>query len=415
MSDAQTLGSELRAAREARDLTLDQAEQQTRIRSKYLEALEEGKYAVLPSAVQARGFLRNYARFLNLDADHIVGRYDALQGGRRRRRAAPTTSAEDPTMLSPSRRTKEMHAVLVKPPAGPPLVEPPLQGPRRRFQFMGIIIGGIALLILAGLLIVGAQTLQAYLARNNNNGLILSPLPQTINSTAGAATTAVTSQPLRPSPLPSPVPNVEATASTVKGTGSGVALTLNITERTWIRVTVDGTVTYVGSAAPNTTLKYEGSTINVRVANAIGVHVTLNNQYQGVMRARGQIVDQTYTVNSGSNAPTTAPPNATGAGQTTGQTSLTSPGATFSLTPNPRFSPIPSVLPPRAPSKTFTNTPTSTPTPTVTWTPSITYTPSITRTPTITFTPSITPTGTPTVLILPHETSTSEGGDIRPK
>src|SRR5258708_29460217 len=123
---------------------------------------------------------------------------------------------------------------------------------------------------------------------------------------------------MRPSPLPSPVPNVEATASTVKGTGSGVALTLNITERTWIRVTVDGAVLYVGSAAPNTTLKYEGSTINIRVANAIGVQVTLNNQPQGVLGARGQIVDQTYTVNGA--APPTAPPNANSAGQTTGQT-----------------------------------------------------------------------------------------------
>src|SRR5258708_6249369 len=224
MSDAQTLGSELRAAREARDLTLDQAEQQTRIRSKYLEALEEGKYAVLPSAVQARGFLRNYARFLNLEADHIVGRYDALQGGRRRRRAAPATSAEDPTMLSPSRRTKEMHAVLVKPPAGPPLVESPLQGPRRRFQFMGIIIGGIALLILAGLLIVGAQTLQADLARNNNNALILSPLPQTINLTAGAAKMAGNSQPMGALTRRPPASQPYAAASPVQCTQTRFAV-----------------------------------------------------------------------------------------------------------------------------------------------------------------------------------------------
>src|SRR5690242_6312205 len=134
MSDAQVLGSELRAAREARDLTLDQAEQQTRIRVKYLEALEEGNYGILPSAVQARGFLRYYARFLNLDADLVVGRYDALQGGRRRRRAAPAVSVEDPTISSPSRRTREMHAVMVKPPAGPPVTDQP-PSPRRRFQF----------------------------------------------------------------------------------------------------------------------------------------------------------------------------------------------------------------------------------------------------------------------------------------
>ena len=148
-----------------------------------------------------------------------------------------------------------------QPPAGPPVVDPMLQEPRRRFQLTGVIIGGVALLILAGLLIVGAQTLQSYLSRNNQNGLILIPLPQTVNSTVGPTTVSPTSQPVRPTPLPSPVPNVDTSATAVKGPGSGVALTLNITERTWIRVTVDGTVTYTGSVAPNTTLKYEGSAI----------------------------------------------------------------------------------------------------------------------------------------------------------
>src|SRR5438128_4292489 len=84
-SDAEALGQELRAAREARDLTLDQAEQQTRIRVKHLDSLERGQHAALPSIVQARGFLRNYARFLGLDADEMVARFDDAQGGRRRR------------------------------------------------------------------------------------------------------------------------------------------------------------------------------------------------------------------------------------------------------------------------------------------------------------------------------------------
>src|SRR4051812_20893200 len=178
MTDAQALGSELRAARESRDLTLEQAEHQTRIRAKYLEALEEGNYSILPSAVQTRGFLRNYARFLTLDADMIIARYDALQGGRRRRKSPPPAVSEDPTMASPSRRAKEIHAVLVKPPAGSPPVEPQLQEPRRGLQITGILLGGVALLILAGLLIIGAQTLRTYLSQNSPNGVILSPLPQ---------------------------------------------------------------------------------------------------------------------------------------------------------------------------------------------------------------------------------------------
>ena len=59
LSEAEVLGHQLRSAREARELSLDQVEQQTRIRAKYIEALEQGNHSALPSAVQARGFLRN--------------------------------------------------------------------------------------------------------------------------------------------------------------------------------------------------------------------------------------------------------------------------------------------------------------------------------------------------------------------
>src|SRR5579859_464602 len=93
MSDAQHLGHELREAREARELTLEQAEEQTRIRIKFLDALEQGNYAALPTEVQARGFLRNYARFLGLDTDIILDKYDAARTGRRRRRRRSSASS----------------------------------------------------------------------------------------------------------------------------------------------------------------------------------------------------------------------------------------------------------------------------------------------------------------------------------
>src|SRR5258706_1076195 len=106
MSDAEALGNELREARLGRDLSLDQVEEQIRIRAKFLEALEQGNYAALPTDVQARGFLRNYARFLGFDGDLMVSRYDAaLQGGRRRQRR-PEPKREDPTISSVARKTQ---------------------------------------------------------------------------------------------------------------------------------------------------------------------------------------------------------------------------------------------------------------------------------------------------------------------
>ncbi len=63
------IGSSLREARERRGLTLADAEAETKIRSRYLGALENERFDVLPGDAYARGFLRTYAEFLGLDGD----------------------------------------------------------------------------------------------------------------------------------------------------------------------------------------------------------------------------------------------------------------------------------------------------------------------------------------------------------
>ena len=67
-----TLGEQLRAQREKKGITLDQAAADTRIREKFLKALEDGDYQSLPGAVYTKGFLRNYAQYLDLNSDELT-------------------------------------------------------------------------------------------------------------------------------------------------------------------------------------------------------------------------------------------------------------------------------------------------------------------------------------------------------
>lgn len=68
------LGKALAQARTARGLTLLDVERDTRISSKYLQALEEGQLEVLPAPVYARAFMRTYAQYLGLNATSFVQR-----------------------------------------------------------------------------------------------------------------------------------------------------------------------------------------------------------------------------------------------------------------------------------------------------------------------------------------------------
>ena len=67
-------GSWLRQQRELREITLREISDATKISLRYLEALEEERFDLLPATLFARGFLRQYARYVGLDPDEAVNR-----------------------------------------------------------------------------------------------------------------------------------------------------------------------------------------------------------------------------------------------------------------------------------------------------------------------------------------------------
>src|SRR3989304_156994 len=68
------------AARERKGVDLFRAERDTKIRARYLAALERGDYRELPGAVYTKGFLRNYALYLGLDPDDVLNQFNRERG-----------------------------------------------------------------------------------------------------------------------------------------------------------------------------------------------------------------------------------------------------------------------------------------------------------------------------------------------
>ena len=71
----ETVGKQLRQAREARKISLEQVAQATHIRLHYLQAIEAGKFDALPSQAQGRGFLRAYASYVGLNPDEVLASF----------------------------------------------------------------------------------------------------------------------------------------------------------------------------------------------------------------------------------------------------------------------------------------------------------------------------------------------------
>lgn len=67
-----TVAEQLRQAREAKNLTIQQVAEATKIRSDHIEALEKGDFDVFPAPVYIRGFVRTYAGHLKLDVPTVL-------------------------------------------------------------------------------------------------------------------------------------------------------------------------------------------------------------------------------------------------------------------------------------------------------------------------------------------------------
>lgn len=67
-----SVGTILKETRERKRLTLSEVEKGTRIRLKFLDAIEHDDYAKIPSSAYAKGFVKNYSEFLGLDSATIL-------------------------------------------------------------------------------------------------------------------------------------------------------------------------------------------------------------------------------------------------------------------------------------------------------------------------------------------------------
>ena len=80
-SELASFGEELRREREIRSISLKEISDATKISKRFLEAIERNDHRILPAPVFTRGFIREYARYLGLNADEIVNRYNYAAAG----------------------------------------------------------------------------------------------------------------------------------------------------------------------------------------------------------------------------------------------------------------------------------------------------------------------------------------------
>ncbi len=247
-----TVGDLLRAERERQNLTVKDIEKATSIRAIYIQAIEDGKYDVLPGEVYLKGFIRNYASFLGLNPQQALDVY--------RESLAP----QPPQPTQPA-----------APASGPSAMPPKVEAGREEEKSGSLGRWLIILVVLA--VIAGA----AWAVFNHINQ---PPAPQP--------------KPPQVKVQPPPAPAPAKTAAPVPA-ARPIVVVAKYTADCWTRVTADGRELYEGIPRVGETFTWNADqTMTVHLGNAAGVDLTYNGQPQGRLGGDGDVISKTFTANT---------------------------------------------------------------------------------------------------------------------
>lgn len=263
------IGSVLRQAREQLGLTLEEVERATRIRVRNLAILESGDWNTLASTVQARGFLKNYAEFLGLDAERLLTRYaEALQSRRTRPRAAESVS-------TPASRTVQVHSR------------------RPRWLSSDLFVAAAVTLTVMVILIWGLGRVTAAVRGDEGTPTSAPATPTAAAAPTEAAALVPTSAVvIAPPPAAPPSP----TNPPLILPGAGMSLRILVVHSAWMRVTIDGEVAFSGRVRPGNLLEYVGQElIEVSTGNGAGLRAYYNGEDQGTLGDLGEVVTRLWT------------------------------------------------------------------------------------------------------------------------
>ena len=247
--DMPALGEEFRSAREARGLTLSDVAEQIHIRSVYLNAIENEDWKSIGAPVYVRGFIRTYARFLGLDAEDAVASFNRSAPPERPPASLGTTAIVDERERSP-------------------------------VSFWAVLGGLVALAL------VGFVGYEAWLLYGHGGG-------------TGKPVAARTAQPAGPaggSQAPAPGASVSPSPAASPASAAHHQLAIRLTERSWLRVTVDGKTMLEGILPAGTARTFTGNIADLRVGNAGGVLVSVNGKPPAPLGKAGDVVEQRYTL-----------------------------------------------------------------------------------------------------------------------
>jgi len=269
-------------------LSIADAERFTRLRGRYIQALEEGRVEDLPSLVQGRGMLSNYAEFLDLDAEDLLLQFAAGLQTRRLELTAEQTSSAMRQRKSASAQTGG---------GKPPGVS--------RFLTLDLVLGGGLFIFMIGFVLWGAgrvinlQREAAVPTPPSISEILMTPdvdRPTQSNETSPTPTGAAAVEGEVPPAVVEEDVGQTAEINLPTPGSAPISVTIVASQRAWMRVTVDTSVAFEGRVVPGNAYPFNGrERIDLMTGNGAALSVIYNNTDLGTLGTMGEVVSISFT------------------------------------------------------------------------------------------------------------------------
>ena len=274
------VGNILQSEREKQGLTIKDIENETSIRALYIESIEKGNQKALPSEVYVKGFIRNYAEFLHLDADALVQQYrEEIHGTDN----TPVTAGE--------KTVEEEHKPFS---SGSDFRERVQKS--HRTQNILVTIGVVIVAFIGSIYYFFGEENSP--KEKPNSAVSSASRQETPAGRSGASSQGKETVPSAAADRTSPssVTGGAASVGTASASAGKVDVTARFTGRCWVQALADGKVVYEGTAEPNQTLSWKGSDrVVVTVGNAGAVEIVYNGRSLGRLGKVGDVVEKHFT------------------------------------------------------------------------------------------------------------------------
>src|SRR5215216_5716463 len=278
------IGRLLEHRRKERGLSLEEVEQATKIRKRYLTGLERENYAILPDAVYARGFLKTYANYLGLDGEAISRRLKSSTRTRRERGInydpRPESDFEKPLITPGGLRGVQKRKVTTS-------------------AIVTLLVAVLALAAVIGALYFVGRGVQVSKEGNLPSGD--SPPRQEQQNVAGREK-APEAGSANEGAVGSKSGDEKPEVAKQSAPPDTLRVLISVTELpSWILIRTDGTTAYEQVAQPGFSKTFEAEQrLYIKSGNAGAVRVEINGQDAGALGGLGEIVARTYTLKSAS-------------------------------------------------------------------------------------------------------------------